>query len=539
MKQTSDSFLYNAPFYSLIPGLYSALFLWQANFSQAPWFVIKFPLIFSLAVTAIVCLVSWLSVRKLRQAAAIAGLVLVLFFSYGHFYNLVEDKGLFGLILGRHRFILPLWGAILFAGVFWIVRSKSDFRSLTWISNVVYGLLLLVTCVQLGRLAWTASNFIPRQQNNTQGEQHTATGLLPVAHSPDVYYFLLDGYDREDMLLKESGLDNHKFIAQLEALGFVVPECTQSNYDSTLYSMSSTFNMSYLDELGYSNEQLTDIDESDVVTLGSRIENSPVIRFFQDNGYKLITLKTVFPFIDIHSSDIIYDFQSASQSSLHIESFNFGNLFLRTTLMRVAVEAAPNNPDAFTFVPDSILQYINPKISDDTDYAYFAARQNLYQLAQLDKITQIPGKKFLYAHLMVTHPPFSFTPAGELISPDVANDSPEAYADQVIYLNYRLLKIIKTILAGSEEPPIIVLQADHAFGHARKLGGDSVKILNAYYLPGGVGEQIYPSITPINTFRLVLTNYFGLDYPLIPDRSTWFNNSLPNGFEAAPPSCVK
>jgi len=45
-----------------------------------------------------------------------------------------------------------------------------------------------------------------------------------------------------------------------------------------------------------------------------------------------------------------------------------------------------------------------------------------------------------------------------------------------------------------------------------------MSILNAYYFPGEGKEKLYPSITPVNTFRLVFTNYLGLNKPLLKDQ---------------------
>ena len=43
-------------------------------------------------------------------------------------------------------------------------------------------------------------------------------------------------------------------------------------------------------------------------------------------------------------------------------------------------------------------------------------------------------------------------------------------------------------------------------------------ILNAFYLPGLADPGVYPEISTVNTFRLVLGRYFGADLPLLPDR---------------------
>jgi hypothetical protein len=49
-------------------------------------------------------------------------------------------------------------------------------------------------------------------------------------------------------------------------------------------------------------------------------------------------------------------------------------------------------------------------------------------------------------------------------------------------------------------------------------------ILNAYLLPENDNAMLYAEITPVNTFRIVLDQYFGVDLPLLDDRiyfSTW------------------
>jgi hypothetical protein len=43
-------------------------------------------------------------------------------------------------------------------------------------------------------------------------------------------------------------------------------------------------------------------------------------------------------------------------------------------------------------------------------------------------------------------------------------------------------------------------------------------ILNAYLLPGVESVPLYPSITPVNSFRVVFNAYFGTNLPLLPDR---------------------
>ena len=46
-----------------------------------------------------------------------------------------------------------------------------------------------------------------------------------------------------------------------------------------------------------------------------------------------------------------------------------------------------------------------------------------------------------------------------------------------------------------------------------------IGILNAYHLPGVDTRVLYPTISPVNSFRVVFNAYFGTNLPLLPDRT--------------------
>ncbi len=49
-----------------------------------------------------------------------------------------------------------------------------------------------------------------------------------------------------------------------------------------------------------------------------------------------------------------------------------------------------------------------------------------------------------------------------------------------------------------------------------------MRILNAYYLPGVDKDILYPSITPVNSFRLIFNLYFDTNFELLPDENYAF-----------------
>jgi hypothetical protein len=171
----------------------------------------------------------------------------------------------------------------------------------------------------------------------------------------------------------------------------------------------------------------------------------------------------------------------------------------------------------------------------------------LFAFEQLGELAGKPGPKFVFAHILSPHPPFVFDAEGEAIEPkrsytvqdgDDYKGSPEeyvrGYAGQVAFVNRMLEETIDEILKNSEQPPIILLQGDHGPGayldwHSpdKACLAERSAILNAYYLPGATPGLLYPEITPVNSLRVVLNEYFGTELEMLPDVTYFTSHRLP------------
>lgn len=80
-------------------------------------------------------------------------------------------------------------------------------------------------------------------------------------------------------------------------------------------------------------------------------------------------------------------------------------------------------------------------------------------------------------------------------------------------------------LSDSDYSPVIVIQGDHGESAARTgLEKDdnlraAFRILNAYHMPDGGERVLYPTITPVNSFRKIFNYYLGADFEILEDRS--------------------
>src|SRR5690606_10374696 len=71
----------------------------------------------------------------------------------------------------------------------------------------------------------------------------------PDTSTPDVYYLIYDKYASNEVLDEYYGYDNSSFHEQLEERGFYVSASSRTNYPRTIFSLASSLNMEYIQEL--------------------------------------------------------------------------------------------------------------------------------------------------------------------------------------------------------------------------------------------------------------------------------------------------
>ena len=167
-----------------------------------------------------------------------------------------------------------------------------------------------------------------------------------------------------------------------------------------------------------------------------------------------------------------------------------------------------------------------------------------YHRAAFDALETIAGDErptFTLAHIVMPHPPYVLDRDGRVVLDisvlrgqwgGAANE--RGYLEQVRYVDRRIMEVIDTILARSSTRPIIILQGDHGSWSTRYEDGvpheevakERMSILNAYLVPDGVRGLLYPSITPVNTFRAIDRGLFDEQVELLPDES-WYGDGGP------------
>jgi hypothetical protein len=500
------SWLQRAPLHPFLLAVYPVLALLAFNSSEVELSSGVRPLLLSLLIAGSLLVAFRALYHDWRRAALLATLLLILFYSYGHIYLLLKGLSLNGFYLFRHRTLVPIWSILAALVVWWTARKSLQVASATHTLNVIGIFLLILPTVQL------ISFSVQSHASQTNAEQDaSALNLELDAQPPDIYYIILDGYGRADVLEDEYGYDNSDFLNTLREAGFFIADCSLSNYAQTQISLASSLNFNYIDAL--SDRFLA--DSQDRTGLDDLIRASAARRSLEKAGYKTVAFAT--GFLATEWTDADY-FLGPGYSWGELTEFE--SLLMETTLAR-------------------LIQDGN-RFGMQTSGSERFRERTLFTLEELDELAYIPGPKFVFVHIIAPHPPYVFGPTGGPVQPaDVGTtrtqEGANHYRDQAIYISSRMMEIVPQIIANSERPPVIVIQGDHGptIPSNRQ---DRMSILNAYYLPG-VDASISPTITPVNTFRLIFNSYFGQSLKLLEDVSLYSDYDDPFNWKVVPNSC--
>ena len=184
----------------LHPFLFSVflvIFIYSHNIFVIPVQEIIFPLLSILGITSVSFIILTLALKNARKSGLIVSLYLILFFSFGHVFNIVNDFSIGEFDIGRYSYLLILYFIIFVIGTIYLLRTKIELNSITKITNVVVIALLAVTFVGILMTSmneYTSVNENVLQKTNLHDVQETTQLQILNKKLPNVYYIILDDY---------------------------------------------------------------------------------------------------------------------------------------------------------------------------------------------------------------------------------------------------------------------------------------------------------------------------------------------------------
>ncbi len=436
--------------------------------------------------TAIISAIIYLLVRDLEKSSIIVSLIVLLFLSYGHLYIQVED------LLGdpiKHRYLVGAEFLILLL-VTLLVLLKDE------AARVISQFLAAASLVLLVLVLFTSLRYDMGEYRAIAAAAHNDSTPAEVQNDnklPDFYLIILDGHTRSDVLESRFGYNNTDFVNQLSEMGFYVANCSQSNYASTILSLVSAMNADYIEDIAAGGAVLPPLKSSTINQTLRSLDYKTIA--FENRARGHFDLKE-----DIRLSRNQMAF---GKFDLRGGISEFEKMMVDTSFLRFVVDT------------ELIPGFDNDTLQEWELWEHYY--QTHYILSELEKMPEFPGPKFVYAHIMVPHSPFIFAPDG---SYQRITNPIDGYRSNVEFIDNRLPATLHTIIEKSDPIPIIIVMGDHG-PSTRETITDQMRMatLNAYLVNDAAKSQLYPTVTPVNAFRIVLNAQYGEAYPLLEDVS--------------------
>ena len=479
--------------------LFPVLFIYSQNIREISVQEIILPVLLILFAAVLLWLLARFIIKNTEKSGFIISLLLVLSFSYGHIYLLIDNFTLGNTDIGRHQYLLIPFAISFVVGTYYFVKTKVNLNNMSTIFNVFAVTFLGIILINI--VAYDIENINSFDSELITTETSLATYDATVGtftphqdeirNYPDVYYIILDGYMSSSSLKEFLNYDNQEFVSYLSNKGFNVNHKSYTNYPGSMPSVTSTLNMMYLNFL--TEEQVGHIK----IPQKMYVENT-VMQNFKSAGYKIISVQRPFPFI---VSSSLFDLVVCERNK-YVDSQLF-NMTIKT----------------------SILVFLLEKWEE-----HELREAALCNFAELSKQHQkFDEPIFVFSHILLPHPPYLFGPDGESVSsvrPQGLESwqNEEGYINSIKFANKKIMQVVDGLLADPENSPVIIIQADHGYGFddTNKFSKENLEqrmsILSAYYLPGIEENLSDDVITPVNTFRIIFNSYFNADYDLLENK---------------------
>lgn len=451
-------------------------------------------------------------VRALLGAAAVLGVCALVFRDWRRgalvASAIVAAFGLFGRLasaLGAQvaePIQLAAWGVLIGVAVVLAIRARGSLPTATLALNAFT--LVLVSLTLLTIVPYESSRVVAGASGDVPLEQPLTATRVP---DRDIYLIVLDRYGSDWSIEHRFDVPGDALPDWLATEGFQVIPGARANYRATDFSLASMLSMRMLDEYSTTPGR----DSGDRTYARSRLQRPEVAAFLKDNGYAYYQLGSWYgPTQTNELADVTLTWN---------EDTEFESVLRESTMLPL------------------IDRFLGRREGEGDEYRDDARAAAHFQFRQLQRLPSVPGRKFVFAHILLPHPPYIFDTDGDMVVKSTAETVPERelYQQQLAYTDSQVRATVEALLAGPDATdPIIVIMGDEGPFLCRNVDcvddterrlGIRFGALAAYYLPDQPAGFFPDDHSHVNTFRGILSAYFGADLPALPDRSyDWPDN---------------
>ncbi len=392
--------------------------------------------------------------------------------------------------LNRYSVLLPLLFVSILCLLYLLKRKKIFAQRLFLYMNILLIVYCTVDAVLLIRMSFS---------NNKDRISQVPFDHNKISSKPNVYYLLFDGYPGYASLRDSFGFRNDSLYNFLQGRGFTILP-SFSNYNFTVQSMSSIFNMQFVSE-NYSHGKEPG-NQEDIRKRFNEIKNAAVFSIYRNMGYELKnysvfdigkqgSINPDISFLPVHS-------KALTGKMLHKRIARHMGWRFQGTLLQ------------------NIFSFKEPLFQAD------ATNREIMNRLKQGLETKTGKPLFCYAHFIMPHVPYFRDSTGVLINQpgQQAHDinDPRYFLPYLIYTNSVISSLVDNI-AVKDPGAMVIVMSDHGFRKEYKTAFASAAFNNICAIRS-LGNNLLPSQGPIsgvNFFRYLFNKAYGQDIPYLKD----------------------
>jgi len=501
--------------YSLFLFLIPLFFIFHGYIEFFGFFPLSFVLlnlIITFAGTLVLFLFSTILLKNKQKSSLLTFWLLLVFLFFGSIHDTII-KFLGHEFFSSYKFILLLLMIIFLFFLFILRKTSIPYKKTYLFLNTLFFIFILIELgsgIQKYVQQKKGANLIDNRF--TAYKNYTPTTSFIDSLKPDIYFLVFDGMPSTKAMNEHWGFNNYALDTFLRNQNFYISENSKSNYNLTVLSLSSTLNMDYAPSIDISQDEIKMYFKA-----SSSLLNNSLTNFLTKEGYQIFQYQPI--------SFVNKDWDG----SLFFKDMLYMNYFYKTLPGRIY-------RDLGWHFSSLKFNFINNFYNSKYEKRNIKAEEDINHLIHLVKNSCDTNKvlpQFVFAHFLIPHDPFIFDSSGKRKETSLTIQLSEekqvsAFIDQVKYSNKLIEQLVTYIKRNNKKNTVILIEGDHGYRNIYgKKGYMIFENLNAIYLPGKDHKTLYPSISPVNSFRVILNKYFSANLPLLQDSSIFIPYTLP------------
>lgn len=426
---------------------------------------------------------------------------------------------------------LSLTEGIPFHGpVAWILATASVLFLIfflcdrSWFQSGGIWFAVTVALLPLGQYALftvTAENYETDSFESVNLESH-----------PDIYFLMVDGFGRQDVLQELFNIDTSDFVEELRREGFVVADRALGAHPMTWLSIPAILDQKYQAQPGDQGRPATTRQQMSILAGASKTH-----QVLLTNGYNFV--------IAADSSWMLCNSSPISELMDCVVDQPEIDAAIKTAYVRyqLAYMTPISGLAGYGLLPDAIAAlWQGPAVIEDEDAvggkAFLAS--DVLGVVDTAHARDDSTPLFVYAHMMYTHPPFTLGPKCKFKTrgvPDLSSgwDNISGYQDGIDCTVDQVFKLIREV----DPSAVIVIQSDHgpipdelsSLDEISEIIDDPTlpiealwaraSVLSAVRLPEQCRHLVSDTYAGVSTFKVVFNCLTGSPEPTTPERFYW------------------